>query len=160
MPKPSQPFMGMKLSNLTSPTAPSLDQKLFTPTPPSSSEAVPVNEQLPARTKQDTTVASNQATKTETKQPRNRDAKQPGNQDSILEVVRLAVKELGRVVGTHRYTPEEKQALEELVYEYGRKNVHTSGNEIIRIGLNYLLEDYRLHKNDSILARVLERLNA
>ena len=106
----------------------------------------------PVTTHHDTKVASNQAIPTETKQP--------GSQDTILEAVRLAVKELGRVAGTHRYRQEEKQELEELVYDYGRKGVKTSGNEIIRIGLNFLFEDYRLHGKSSILARVLERLNA
>ncbi len=122
----------------------------------------------PVEVQVDTKVAGNQATKTESKQPSNRDALQPSNHDTaggdteevLLETVRLALKELGREAGTHRYTGAEKQALEELVFEYHRKGIHTSGNEIIRIGLNYLLEDYRLHKNDSILARVLERLNA
>ena len=121
-------------------------------------EAVSVSPMTPSS--QDAKVASNLATKPETKQPSNRDAKQPGSQDTIVEVVRLAVKELGRVAGTHRYTAEEKRALEELVYEYGRKGMETSGNEIIRIGLNYLFEDYRLFGRSSILARVLERLNA
>ncbi len=105
-------------------------------------------------------VASNQTIQTETKQPSNLGAAQPGSQEILLEIVRLAVKELGRVAGTHRYTQEEKQTLEELVYDYGRKGIKTSGNEIIRIGLNFLFEDYRLLGKSSILARVLERLNA
>ncbi len=119
----------------------------------------------PVEVQVDTKVAGNQAAKTETKQPSNRDALQPSNHDTIegnseedlVDAVRLALKELGREAGTHRYTAAEKQALEELVFEYHRRGVETSGNQIIRIGLNYLLEDYRLHKNASILARVLER---
>lgn len=160
MPKTHQPFMGMKLTTLASPTGLSLDQKLFTPTPPTSDEAAPASEQLPARTRQDTRVASNQPTTIEGQQPSNRATIPPSNLNALLETIRLAVKELGREAGTHRYTSGEKRALEELVYEYHRKGVRTSGNEIIRIGLNYLLEDHRLNGGRSILARVLERLNA
>ena len=160
MPKTHQPFMGMKLTTLTSPTGPSLDQKLFTPTPPSSDEPASASEQLSARTRRDTKVAGNQATTTEGQQPGDHATIPPSNQNALLETIRLAIKELGREAGTHRYTSGEKGALEELVYEYHRKGVRTSGNEIIRIALNYLLEDHRLYKNRSILARVLERLNA
>lgn len=160
MPKTHQPFMGMKLTALASPPGPSLDQKLFTPTPSSSDEAASATEQPPARTRRDTKVASNQATKTEVQQPGDHATIPGSNQNALLETIRLAVKELGREAGTHRYTSGEKRALEELVYEYHRKGVRTSGNEIIRIALNYLLEDHRLNGGRSILARVLERLNA
>jgi len=114
-----------------------------------------------------TKIASNLATMPATQTPSNRDIMQSSSHDAtgtteedLVELVRLALKELGREAGTHRYTPEEKKALEELVFEYHRRGVETSGNQIIRIGLNYLLEDYQRRKNDSILARVLERLNA
>lgn len=160
MAKTHQPFMGMKLSDLKSTGGPSLDQKLYGPVPASAKESPTSLRQSSGVPMQETKVASNQATKTKTKQPSNRATVQPSSQDAMVETVRLGVKELGHVAGTHRYTAEEKHALEELVYEYRRKGIQTSGNEIIRIGLNFLLEDYRLNGRRSILARVLERLNA
>ncbi|GEM_PF-2085833 len=165
-----QPFAGLHLSNLASPAAPSLDQQLFgSPTPPTIAPSAPsASVASSPATSQAPKVAGNLATKTGGKPPGNRDAKQPSRHDTmapvrpevILETIRLAVRELGRIAGTHRYTAEEKKVLEELVYHYGQRGIETSGNQIIRIGLNYLFEDYRSNDRSSILAQVLERLNA
>lgn len=81
-----------------------------------------------------------------------------------VEVIRKTVKQVGKEVFFVRITPEEKRTLASIVYSFneiyrdeGRK---TSENEVGRIALNYLLEDYRASGNRSILARVLAALNA
>jgi hypothetical protein len=79
--------------------------------------------------------------------------------DDLIEVIRKAVKQLGKEEATYRLTPEEKQTLAEVVYSYGLAGLKTSQNEITRIAVNYLLEDYRANREKSVLARVLERLN-
>lgn len=86
--------------------------------------------------------------------------KTPGTVESI----RRSVKQMGKEVVFIRVTSEEKHSLGSIVYSFneiyreeGRK---TSENEIGRIGLNYLLEDYRENGSNSILARVLAALNA
>jgi len=83
--------------------------------------------------------------------------------DSI-EAIRKTVKQVGKEVFFIRVSPAEKYTLGSIVYSFneiyrgeGRK---TSENEIGRIGLNFLLEDYRENGNNSILARVLAALNA
>lgn len=84
----------------------------------------------------------------------------PRDPDSdLIESIRKTVRQLGKEEATYRLTPTEKKAIAEIVYAYGNAGIRTNNNEVTRIGLNYLLEDYRLKGGDSILARVLERLN-
>ena len=80
--------------------------------------------------------------------------------DDVIEVIRKAVKPTGKEASIHRLTAEEKDALADLVYAQRKKGITTSENEIARIALNYLIWEYRQNKQASILAKVLERLNA
>ncbi len=81
------------------------------------------------------------------------------NQDEMIETIRKAVKRLGKEAATYRFTVEEKKALADIVYTYKTNGVKTSENEITRTSINFLVEDYRENGSNSILARVLERLN-
>jgi hypothetical protein len=80
--------------------------------------------------------------------------------EDVIEVIRKAVKPTGKEASIHRLTAEEKDAIADLVYAQRKKGITTSENEIARIALNYLLWEYRQNKQTSILAKVLERLNA
>jgi hypothetical protein len=77
-----------------------------------------------------------------------------------IEVIRKAVKQLGKEATFSRFTQEEKSALGAIVYSYKRDGVRTSENEIIRIAVNWLLEDYHSDGQQSVLAQVLGKLNA
>jgi hypothetical protein len=79
--------------------------------------------------------------------------------DDALEVVRRAVRTLGKEAATYRFTQDEKRALSGIVYAYKDRGIKTSENEITRIALNYLIDEYRRNSTNSILARVLARLN-
>ena len=103
----------------------------------------------PAR---DTTVSRNHDTTPDTATPRTR--------DPIIEKTRRAVKHFGKEAATHRFTSEEKKALKSIERDYEERDVRTSENEITRIAINYIIEDYKKNKKDSILARVLEMLNS
>jgi hypothetical protein len=101
------------------------------------------------------------------KKPSNRDSTIARNHDSnidseedVIELIRKAVKPTGKEASIHRLTADEKDAIADLVYAQRKKGITTSENEIARIALNYLIWEYRLNKQASILARVLERLNA
>ena len=91
------------------------------------------------------------------------DRKQPLNEEDMLakhfDEIRKAVKQLGKEVSTHRFSAEEKAALADIVYTHARQGVRTSENEITRIGVNWLLLDYRQNGDNSVLARLLERLH-
>jgi C-terminal processing protease CtpA/Prc len=81
------------------------------------------------------------------------------NQDIITEIIRKAVKHLGKEAATYRFTQEEKKALADIVYTYKGQGIRTSENEITRIAINYLVENYKQDGENSILARVIKRLN-
>ena len=81
-------------------------------------------------------------------------------EDDIIEVVRRSVKRIGKEAATHRCTLEERQALDDIEYQYKRQGIKTSGNEITRIAVNYIVEDYQNNGENSILAQVLKKLNS
>jgi hypothetical protein len=99
--------------------------------------------------------------------PRHHDTVKPIRQDTLLlydqeliDTLRSAVKQVGRIPATTRFTEEEKRILDSIEYEYKmNRNIRTSGNEMIRIAINFLLGDYHKNKEDSLLAKVLESLN-
>jgi hypothetical protein len=89
---------------------------------------------------------------------------QADNQDDIVETIRKTVKQVGKEALFVRLTPNEKRQISSVVYAFnemyrgeGRK---TSENEIGRISINFLLEDYKANGEQSILAKVLAALNA
>ena len=78
----------------------------------------------------------------------------------MFEVVRKAVKQIGKEAATHRFTLEEKNLLTDIEYTYKRQGIRTSENEITRIAINYVIEEYRQNGEESILAKILKRLNS
>jgi hypothetical protein len=85
-------------------------------------------------------------------------------QDDIVETIRKTVKQVGKDTLFVRLTPDEKHQVTSVVYAlnemYRGEGRKTSENEIGRIGLNFLLEDYKVNGEQSILAKVLVALNA
>lgn len=81
------------------------------------------------------------------------------NQETIIEIIRKAVKDVGKDSATYRFTPEEKKALLELSFSYKMQGYKTSENELIRIAINFILEDHKQNGQNSILRRVLDALN-
>ena len=79
--------------------------------------------------------------------------------DTMIEVIRKAVKELGKEAATYRFTLEEKRRLADLLYTYRNRGIRTSENEITRIAVNFILQDYKENGEESILARSLGALN-
>jgi hypothetical protein len=94
------------------------------------------------------------------KKPSYRDSTLASNQDNIIETIRKTVKSLGREVSFTRLTPDEKSRLADIVYTYKRQGIKTSENEINRIAINFLIEDFNRNGKKSILAQVIEALNA
>ena len=80
--------------------------------------------------------------------------------NDIIARVRKTVRSTGKEVSFVRLSPEEKRLLADIVYTYKRQGVKTSENEINRIAINYLLEDYQDNGQNSILAQVIEALLA
>ncbi len=105
------------------------------------------------------TAASNQ----ETKPPKDHNTVIPRYRDTMtpatFETIRKAVKQLGKEAATHRFTEAEKRAIGDIVYTYERQGYRTSENEITRIAIHCLLQDYQQDGGQSILARLLETLH-
>jgi hypothetical protein len=80
--------------------------------------------------------------------------------DDIVQRIRKVVKTQGKEVSFIRLTAQEKGQLADIVYTYKRQGRRTTENEVSRIAVNYLLEDYRVNGSVSMLARVLDALQA
>ncbi len=161
-PKSPSPFSGIRLTEDTRLPVAGLDQRLFSSPQP---EGAPEADQ-PSTSASPITPHPGvaQPTKHNPMIPRHHDTTpdttEPSDQDTMIETIRMAVKDPGKEAGTHRASWEEKRALTDIVYTYKNRGIHTSETELTRIGVNFLIEDYRAHGKASILARVLERLNA
>jgi acetylornithine deacetylase/succinyl-diaminopimelate desuccinylase-like protein len=83
----------------------------------------------------------------------------PSSPETALERVRRAVKQQGKEAATHRFTVDEKRMLKKIEHDYSMRGVRTSENEITRIAINYLCDDYKRNKDASVLAQILELLN-
>jgi hypothetical protein len=115
-----------------------------------------VNKAVDTTPRSDTVTPRHHATTVS----RNHDTALPVHATDIFEVVRKAVKQIGKEAATHRFTLEEKNLLADIEYTYKRGGMRTSENEITRIAINYIVEDYRHNGEESILANILKRLNS
>ena len=77
----------------------------------------------------------------------------------IIENIRRCVKEFGKEAATHRFTLAEKRAISSIIHSLGMQGVRTTENEITRIAINFIINEYNQKGKDSILALVLQALN-
>jgi hypothetical protein len=110
-------------------------------------KSVPAKEKRLKPSNRDTTI------------PRNHDTMVSRYHDTIIELVRRALKELGKEAATHRFTQEEKRSIADIIYTYKNQGVRTSENEIARIAVNFIVEDYKENGINSVLDKVLKALN-
>ena len=142
------------------------DSPLFS-MPQKKTAAVPVPGKPPTekerRREEDDTRksrATKQPTSRGTTKPRNHETTVSWYHDTIIELVRKAVKEFGKEAATHRFTAAEKKAIADIIYAYKGHGTRTSENEITRIAVNFIIEDYRENGKNSVLDRALRALNA
>ena len=76
----------------------------------------------------------------------------------MVRSLRKAVIAVGKEAATHRFTLEEKRAIADIVYTYGRQGYKTSENEIARVAINWLMLDYTENGRKSVLEKVLKAL--
>lgn len=126
---------------------PSLDKPLAEET----GKKGPVNTESNQATKQ----SSNRGTMT----PPDHDTTVSRYHDAIIELVRKAVKEFGKEAATHRFTLEEKKAIAEIIYTFKKRGIKTNENEVTRIAVNFIIQDYRENRGNSILEKALKALN-
>jgi hypothetical protein len=135
---------------------PEANKEKETPKPIPNQENSPMN--LPAEKKNDS-VSSNDSDRASA-----RASTLANNQDDPIETIRKTVKQVGKDTLFVRLTADEKHQVTSVVYAlnemYRGESRKTSENEIGRIGVNFLLEDYKANGEQSILAKVLAALNA
>lgn len=95
----------------------------------------------------------------ESMQPLHHDTTVSRHQEDIIETIRKSVKQLGKEAATYRFTQEEKKSLADMIYTFKSQGTRTSENEITRIALHNLIEDYEANGEESVLIKVLKRLN-
>ena len=69
-------------------------------------------------------------------------------------------KTTGKEVAFTRLTAQEKGRLTDVVYGFRRQGIRTSENEVLRIAINHLLEDFEANGKHSFLQKVIEALLA
>ena len=147
----------MKSSGLAdSPLFPMPQSQPITVTPPASPSSRPPAPDTPASCTRPQLATPR--SKGDTTTPRPRDTAPSRYHDITIEALREAVGQIGKEATTHRFTTEEKKALAEIVYTHKNRGMATSENEVIRIALNFILDDYRENRGDSILEKVLTAL--
>lgn len=77
----------------------------------------------------------------------------------ILENVRKGLRSFGKEAATHRFTLMEKEAITDLIYNFSKLGIRTNENEITRIAVNFILEDFKENENTSILTRIIAMVN-
>jgi hypothetical protein len=97
------------------------------------------------------------------KQDSKQDSKIDSNQALTLslppdafEAIRKIVKNPGKEEVLYvRLSKEEKDRLADISYTYKRQGIRTSDNEVVRVAINALLEDYRTSGANSLLAIII-----
>jgi hypothetical protein len=58
---------------------------------------------------------------------------------------------------SYRFTRDEIDALRDIVYELeAKRGLRITRNDVVRLGLNWVIDDYRAHGKDSVLMRVMK----
>jgi hypothetical protein len=130
--KSTSPFAGLDKALLRS-------TKQSPPAPPQKD----VEQDTAKPPKPDTTIPRHHDTVVSSTQPRYHNTMVSQAEDDIFDVVRKAVKQIGKEAATHRFTLDEKNFLADIEYTYKRQGIRTRENEITRIAINYFIEDYR-----------------
>lgn len=109
------------------------------------------NEKVESR---DTTIPSNH----DTEVSRHQGVMASRYHDTTIEFVRKSVKEFGKEAATHRFTLAEKRAIANIVHSLNMQGIRTTENEITRIAINFVIDEFNRQEKDSILGLVLQAL--
>jgi hypothetical protein len=92
----------------------------------------------------------------------------PEQQGVMIAAIHKALRDKSNDAASYRLSKIEKQRLTVVLHELkigsllnpDQLNLSSNENEVARIALNYLLNDYQEHKDNSILVRVLTSLRS
>ena len=104
--------------------------------------------------------ASRPANKSQSSHASTLSSTSPCHPSEWVEATRKVVKMTGKEVAFARLTAQEKERLSDTVYGLRRRGIRTSENEVLRIAINQLLEDFDAGGDASFLRRVIAALLA
>jgi hypothetical protein len=156
---PQSPFARLD-TNLLRSTRPPAAPEPATEEPPASTPASTSTSLSKPPRSSATKVATMSPRRHDTVIPRNRDTTTPQDHEEVVDGIRRAVKVVGKEAATLRLSAAEKAAIAEIVYAYKRRQVRTSETELIRIAVNYLLQDYQARGEESVVATVIDALQS
>jgi len=164
--KPASPFAGLGVDKaLLRATRP---QTEAAPLPATAQPLPPTVEQVTQARETPSEEPRPRETPKPRQQPRRKESTTPSNRDTVVsryhgetvETIRRAVRVIGKEAATYRFSPEEKARMADLIYTYKRQGIRTSENEVSRIALNFIFQDYEENGEGSVLAKVLDALNS
>lgn len=121
-----------------------LDQKLYQ-TPKEAPEQASIEVHKPA---------SKQVSKQEHKQ-----VSKQGSGDSVETLFRKMQNNRYLTANTFRFRPEELEELNKLFDKLDKSHPKkVTKNDLMRVALNWLLEDYKNNEGESLLAKILARM--
>jgi hypothetical protein len=158
LPRIEKPLMATPQPSAVVPVAP---ESVTESVPSGKEKTTGDGDTMPPRYR-DTTVSNHRDTTIprnhDTVIPRNRDTTVSGHHDTVTAVYR-AVKEFGKEAATHRFTRSEKKAIADLLYTLKQRDLRTTENEVARIGVNFVIQDYQQNGENSILVQILKMLS-
>jgi hypothetical protein len=128
--------------------------------PESASQAAPKVQGIKQSRSKPTTAPRHRDTAVSTMTPRYRDTTVAQELQELVDDIRRAVKVVGKEAATLRLSAGEKARLADIIYTYKRQGRRTSETEIIRIAVNFILEDYQASGENSVLVKVLDALGS
>jgi hypothetical protein len=84
----------------------------------------------------------------------------PISDGDLAGVIAALVKEKGKETTYVRVTQAEKQGLLDVVYTYRRQNVQLAENDVARIAIAALMDDYKKNGENSLLAKVIYQMSS
>jgi len=87
---------------------------------------------------------------------RKNESKLSRHHDAMIADIEKAIREIGKEVCTYRLTEKEKTSLVEIIYHYRMRKYRLSENEIARIAINFIIQDFNSNKKDCILSRIID----
>ena len=84
----------------------------------------------------------------------------PRYHDGMTATIAKSIREVGKEVCTYRLTQKEKTALVEIIYHYRMRNSRLSENDIARIAINFLIEDFNANRHTCKLSSIVEAMKA
>ena len=80
--------------------------------------------------------------------------------DDMMATIVKSMRAVGKEGCTYRLTQREKTALIEIIYHFRMRHIRLSENEIARIAINFLIEDYKARKNNCLLGSIIDSMHS